>query len=301
MNRTHLYTVAGHTFRLSMAGSDPLWQGMHAAYAPFEEPAARQPLFTLTIDAEVNVADALPVVIDRQPVTEKLKLNIYRTDDGYLFEIRLPFTNQLNGRLRISNDFRTAQAALWGSDVERLFGQDRVLMICYLLSTACLDTVLMHASAMVKDGKAYLFLGRSGTGKSTHSRLWLQHLPLAKPLNDDHPIVRIDPSGQAVAYGSPWSGKTPCYSNESAPVGGIVRIKQAPANRISRLLPAQAYASLLTSCSGMSWEQVLADGRNHTLQQLIATVPCWTLACLPDEAAARLCAATVGKEESCHG
>lgn len=301
MNRTQSYTVAGHTFRLIMSESESLWQGMRTAYALFEEPATRQPLFTLMVNADVDMADAVPILLDIHPNTEKFKLDIYRTTDGYLFEMRLPFTNKLNGRLRISDRFRTAQAALWGNDAERLFGHDRVLMLCYLLSTARMDTVLTHASAVVKGGKAYLFLGCSGTGKSTHSRLWLQHIPQVKPLNDDHPVVRINAAGQAIAYGSPWSGKTPCYCNESAPVGGIVRIKQAPANQISRLLPAQAYASLLTSCSGMSWEQTLADGRNRTLQQLIATVPCWTLACLPDEAAARLCVATVGKEELCHG
>lgn len=295
-----LYTVAGHTFRLVMPESENLWQGMSTAYAPFEECAARQPLFTLTVDGAIDMADAVPVVIDTNPGTDKLKLDIYHTQGGYLFEIGLPFTDHLNCRLLISDDFRMAQATLWGSDFERLFAQDRALMLCYLLSTARMDTVLMHASAVVNNGKAYLFLGRSGTGKSTHSRLWLQHLPHTTLLNDDHPVVRIDESGQVVAYGSPWSGKTPCYRKESAPVGGFVRIRQASTNRIKHLLPIEAYASLLTSCSGMSWVQKLADGRNRTLQQLIATIPSWMLECLPDEEAAQLCAETIEKEKQCN-
>ena len=63
-------------------------------------------------------------------------------------------------------------------------------------------------------------MGKSGTGKSTHSRLWLENVPGATLLNDDNPIVRLTLVG-AIVYGSPWSGKTPCYKNESAPLAGV--------------------------------------------------------------------------------
>lgn len=108
--------------------------------------------------------------------------------------------------------------------------------------------VAVHSSVISLDGRAVLFLGESGTGKSTHTRLWREHIPGARLLNDDSPIIRIAPEGAAeaasapaadtipalqgvLACGSPWSGKTPCYRNVSHPIAGIVRLSQAPQNR----------------------------------------------------------------------
>ena len=99
--------------------------------------------------------------------------------------------------------------------------------------------VAVHSSVISLDGRAVLFLGESGTGKSTHTRLWREHIPGARLLNDDSPIIRIAPEGAAeaasapaadtipalqgvLACGSPWSGKTPCYRNVSHPIAGIV-------------------------------------------------------------------------------
>lgn len=69
----------------------------------------------------------------------------------------------------------------------------------------------MHASVVATEtGKGYLFLGKSGTGKSTHTGLWLQQFSDCHLLNDDNPIVHVDSLGkQATVFGSPWSGKNP--------------------------------------------------------------------------------------------
>lgn len=96
------------------------------------------------------------------------------------------------------------------------------------------EAIAIHSSTIECEGRAVLFLGESGTGKSTHTRLWQEHIPGARLLNDDSPIIRMY-QGQATAFGSPWSGKTPCYRNISRPIAGIVRLSQAPANEITRL------------------------------------------------------------------
>lgn len=300
--RVQLFTVANHSFGIAMPANGSLWQDLFPAYHSFENSSARQLLFTLTVADEIDpMGDIRLIVKDTNPKPEEVKLDMYHTVNGRLFEMRFPFTDRVNCRLHISNDFHTAQVSLSGSEYEQLHGLNSALMLCYLLATARLDTVLMHASTVVNDGKAYLFLGRSGTGKSTHSRLWLQAIPGTKLLNDDHPIIRIDEAGEVIAYGSPWSGKTPCYHNESAPIGGIVRIKQAPANSIRLLSPIEAYASLFTSSSGMIWEKELADAKDRTLQKIVSRIAIRTLNCLPDEAAARLCAEAVRKGEQCNG
>jgi hypothetical protein len=144
-----------------------------------------------------------------------------------------------------------------------------------------------------------MFLGQSGTGKSTHARLWLRYNEGSALLNDDNPVVRFfapeTPEGvaRAVVYGSPWSGKTPCYKNESLPLGGIVLLSQAPFNKIQRLRGVKAYAALVPSISGKRWERLIADGLHYTENALASNVPVWYLECLPDEGAARLCRETI--------
>lgn len=134
-----------------------------------------------------------------------------------------------------------------------------------------------------------MFLGKSGTGKSTHSRQWLESIPGTELLNDDNPIIRIEADGTVRVYGSPWSGKTPCYRNASAPVGAIVRIRQCPENRISRLSVVESYASVYSSCSGLKFYKSMADAIHSTLEGVVLGVPCYVLDCRPDHDAARVC------------
>ena len=89
----------------------------------------------------------------------------------------------------------------------------------YGLMTVRKDTVALHGSCIVYKGKAVLFLGESGTGKSTHTRLWRENIAGSKLLNDDSPIVRYEEGGVWV-YGSPWSGKYSfVYKAECYPFG----------------------------------------------------------------------------------
>ena len=115
-------------------------------------------------------------------------------------------------------------------------------------------------------------------------------------MNDDNPVVRVFPDGTARVYGSPWSGKTPCYRNMDLPLGAFVQLAQAPANAIRRLKGISAYAALVPSISGKRWDRQMADGLHETENALAMQVPVWHLDCLPDEAAARLCAETITRE-----
>ena len=146
------------------------------------------------------------------------------------------------GTLICSNGYREARL-LMGSAAQDLrlqkFALNNSLMVLYALATAGLGTALFHSAVVSYKGRGYMFLGKSGTGKSTHARLWLEHVAGAELMNDDNPVVRFydDVGGKpgAVVYGSPWSGKTPCYRNVQASVGVFVVLPQAPSDRIVRL------------------------------------------------------------------
>ena len=169
------------------------------------------------------------------------------------------------------------------------FVLNNILMMIYAFNTACSDTVLMHASVIKKDGKGYLFQGKSGTGKSTHSGLWLKHIPGCELLNDDNPIVHFNrETGEATVYGSPWSGKTPCYRRVSAPVGAFVQLRQCPENTIRKESVLESFASLLPSVSTMKWNRRIHSAHCDTISDIIRLSPIYLLGCRPDEEAARL-------------
>ena len=167
------------------------------------------------------------------------------------------------------------------------------LMILYTFNTAGKETLLLHSSVIRHAGEANLFFGVSGTGKSTHSRLWLENIPGSDLVNDDNPIVRFErrPSGEErlIVYGSPWSGKTLCFRNTEAPVRALVRLERAPVNSIRRLKGLEAYASILAASSMIRWNRNYMDLQVPTLEKVAMTVPCWTLGCTKDPGAAEVC------------
>ena len=160
--------------------------------------------------------------------------------------------------------------------------------IAFGIAAATMQTVAIHASTITYKGKSILFLGESGTGKSTHTRLWLKHIPEAELLNDDSPFVYAD-ENSATVFGSPWSGKTPCFKNIQTPIAGIVRLSQATHNKINKLSGLAAIGALLPSCPAVfSCEEFLFDQICKILSSLIQQIPVYSLECLPNEDAAQL-------------
>ena len=151
----------------------------------------------------------------------------------------------------------------------------------------------VHSSVIVHQGRAVLFLGESGTGKSTHTRLWLGSIPDAHLLNDDSPVLTIE-GGRPYVYGSPWSGKTPCYVAQRFPLAAIVRLSQAKENRMNRLSIPGALAALQPSLPpALMQDEHYADLLIDIISDTIAVAPAYHLACLPDEEAARLSCRTI--------
>lgn len=149
--------------------------------------------------------------------------------------------------------------------------------------------VAIHCSANVFDGRTAIFLGESGTGKSTHTRLLRERYPESFLLNDDSPFIRVFEGGKVMVYGSPWSGKTPCYKAESYPLAAIVRLNQAPYNKIHRLNPIQGIGALLPSAPpALNYTEETSDAVCSYISDILDVVPAWSLECLPNVEAAEL-------------
>ena len=290
------YCVAGHTFHLEMPDGSPVLP-LLTQYKDFVTAPVDDPLFVLRTVEEVPEREKEPLYVVEPEDEGQPRLDLYSCADGVIVEMAPLAKLPPCARMLTSKDFRRGELAfLKGSGQSALFAVNNSLMLLFAFCSAPYMTLEMHASVIQNGGKGYLFLGRSGTGKSTHSSLWLKHIEGSELMNDDNPVLRVGEDGVTRVYGSPWSGKTPCYRNVSAPVGAIVRIRQAKHNTITRQNVLESYASVYSSCSGFKADRRMADGQHKTLEHIALNVPCYVLDCLPDEEAARVCAAEVRKE-----
>ncbi|MGI6231299.1 MAG: hypothetical protein ACOYJF_00405 [Prevotella sp.] len=195
-----------------------------------------------------------------------------------------------------NSDFSNCHCALRGNYNMRSFGLNSILMMAFAFAASYHNALLIHASLVRQNGWGYPFIAKSGTGKSTQVSLWLRFLPGCDLMNDDNPIIRVI-DGIPYIYGSPWSGKTPCYRNVKARLGAIVRIDRAPKNSIEKLSPMEGFASALPSCSSMKWDSVIFNNNCNTLTKVIETTNTYILHCLPNREAAELCNKTIRRDK----
>ena len=146
--------------------------------------------------------------------------------------------------------------------------------------------MMLHASAVELGGRAYLFSGPSGIGKSTHTREWETRF-FARIFNDDKPALR-ELDGVWYAYGTPWCGKSGININLRAPVAGICFLRRGARAAIRRLSPLEAAAAIISqtnnrfgTAEGLSW-------LTEPLESLISAVPIYELTGNCPEESARL-------------
>jgi len=285
MKETRYYNVAGHVLKVTALVED---FALMTNYEPFAVDAVEAVV-------RLTVTDGEPVAFAEELRQEEEGQEIVcgKTAAGEPV-FQFCWWQQTAGYLVCAPDYREARLVVTGS--QRKMAIDNALMVLYALATASRGTVLFHAAVVSCQDRAYMFLGKSGTGKSTHARLWLRYVSGTELVNDDNPVVRCLADGSVVVYGSPWSGKTPCYRNVSYPLGGIVLLSQAPYNKIRRIRGIEAYAALVPSISGKRWDARIADGLHQTENLLAGRVPAYHLECLPDEEAARVCVEEVRDE-----
>ena len=160
------------------------------------------------------------------------------------------------------------------------------------------DTLLMHGSAVAADGEGYLFTAVSGTGKSTHTRLWRELLgDRAVMVNDDKPLIRIAEDG-AFVYGTPWSGKEGLNSNICVPLRAICLLERAEENWIRAVSAREVYPTLILQI----YRPETAAGLSRTLtliDRLCRAVRFYRLGCNMDLSAAELSYTTM-KEGTDH-
>lgn len=293
----HNFSIAELNVRICFAESQVNSMRLLPSFEPFRVNTLKGSLFF-----QLLVDDSLRPY----PKEHRKRIRAFDTGNGDTIVDKLDnggyqyIIKDINGAdcclLQTNKDFSDCRCALNGNYNMRCFGLNNALMLIFAFAGSKIETLLIHASLVRQNGYGYAFIAKSGTGKSTQVSMWLRYLKGCDLMNDDNPIIRfID--GDAYIYGGPWSGKTPCYRNVKAKLGAITRIDRAKENRVEKLSPIEAFASLLPSCSSMKWDQDIFNNICNTITRLVENVGIYTLHCLPNKEAAEVCHATIAVKE----
>lgn len=140
-----------------------------------------------------------------------------------------------------------------------------------------LNRLLLHASVLECNAEGYAFLGRSGTGKSTHTRLWLKYIDGTRVVNGDKPILQFDGT-KFLVYGTPWNGKEGFGCNTIVPLKGLCFLEQAKENSIRKLTAAETSNRLFTQVL-LPQEEESVVATLDLLDKMIAITPAYLLKC----------------------
>lgn len=278
------FKVAGHLFRIDAVEGNIL--ALLPSLEPFITDEKGEPLFTITVDNSIN------------PSWRGKRIGFFPCPSAS-FEVYLQDNNAYRilvlaeGKIpcafiKSDSERKRFNIATRGTKSDMAFGLNNALMVIYTLCSAGHDTLLMHSSVVENNGKAYMFLGVSGSGKSTHSDMWVAHIPGSTLVNDDNPVLRIAPDGTPTMYGSPWSGKRPVYLNVHYPIGGFAAIEKNKENKIHKESIPNAFGILLSSCSTMKFDKEVHMKICGTVSKVLEKVPVHTLYCRPDAEAAEV-------------
>lgn len=296
--QTNYFTIADHHLCISFHPSQKNSMHLIPSFEPFRSEKFGEDdelFFELAVDDNLK-----PIAKEKRELIRKFETGNGDTtvdlldNGGYQYIIK-----NVKGAdccmLQTDKDFKHCKCALNGNYNMRCFGLSNALMLIFAFAGSRKETLLIHASLVRQAGFGYAFIAKSGTGKSTQVSMWLRYLEGCDLMNDDNPVIRII-DGKPYIYGSPWSGKTPCYRNVKAKLGAITQIDRASANSIEPLKPVEAFASMLVSCSMMKWDKDIFNRICDTVTHIIETTGIYILHCLPNKEAAEVCHKAIAKQ-----
>lgn len=291
MSREYSFNVAGFSFTVRLPDEADV-RLLLPSFMPFlaAGPAgsAGETEHVFSFDACHDDGYGIPAGYELDRIKDDMGATVLlKSESGYVVRLS-PVSDSSVHQLDVTEDFSYARAAVDWSDSHAASALSSLLRIVFSMAVLAHGAVSVHASCVEEDGNAYMFMGRSGTGKSTHSRLWIQNVPGTALVNDDNPLIRFS-EGTCMAFGTPWSGKTPCYRNVGYPLCGIVRLLQSNENVFHHKSDVDAFAALLPGCSVIRSDTRMFDAACDVLVRISESVPVGILECRPDAEAVSVC------------
>lgn len=287
MNQQLLYEIAGHCMLIDTPDKE-ITAALIPSFRPFrvekngKDDENRELLFRFSGNSEVSIPDRAP---DDLMEADYMSFDVYHTAGSITVCLK---NKAVEHRFHISADRKTVTTDLTLTQPYESLFLAYFLRTAFGMASANHQTIKLHASVIEKDGKALVFMGKSGTGKSTHSRLWQEFVPGCTLLNDDEPIVRVMDDGSIRVYGAPWSGSTPCYRNEFAEVAAFVRLYQSPENKLTKLKGINAFASVFQSAAILRSDKENRELVISIVNDMLEQVPVYRLDNRPDREAVSL-------------
>lgn len=182
----------------------------------------------------VKLADT-PIVVSALHDTTKKFCKDYLTEEAPAFSVRVTQEDIAYEHQRADSEYHYTDAYL---ETLALYRKISAGLLDY-------DTLLFHGSAIAVDGQAYLFTAKSGTGKSTHTRLWRELFgERAVMVNDDKPLLRIT-GHRVTVFGTPWDGKHHLSTNMAAPLKAVCVLERCRTNHIEAVTAREVWPMLM--------------------------------------------------------
>lgn len=158
------------------------------------------------------------------------------------------------------------------------------LRLVYLYLAQCHGMVALHSASILYQDKAWLFSGRSGMGKSTHTNLWKEfyHTPV---INGDLNLLAMV-NGQPVVHGIPWCGTSETFDTKTYPLGGIILLKQAPKDVVEELSPDKQQLLVCQRLISPTWTAELFDMNLQLVKEISKKIMICRLHCTKEGSAA---------------
>lgn len=158
--------------------------------------------------------------------------------------VEVPISDVISEQLKLDRERELEGLPRVKANVSEL----ETLALYRRLAEAFIDygIILFHGSAIAVDGKAFLFTAKSGTGKSTHTRLWREHFgDAAVMVNDDKPLIEIK-DREVIIHGTPWNGKHRLGNNISVPLSSICILERGEKNVIEKVDSRNAFPKIFS-------------------------------------------------------
>lgn len=210
------------------------------------------------------------------------ELILMETEEEYLFLFpKFPVLSEMHVSKNGSRAVLFCNGRLLEEKMEDIFHGIRFAV---LIAASEKGLFFLHSASILYQDKAYLFSGKSGTGKSTHTNLWKEIFQI-ELLNGDLNMIGIE-NDTAYVYGQPWCGTSGICTEKNFPLGGIVFLKQAKENYCEIPEKPEKLLAIIQRLISPAWDETLLRRNISFAEQLEKHCPVWRLSCTPDKEAA---------------
>lgn len=279
------YKIGGLTIKTeNYFGEDALHQLSFYETEPTETPDITYTVHTNCANLQLPEGTTLVAEVNKRHWC-------YTEGGGFLFYDKvIEYCDEIYNMMVADKDFHRVDLYLCPSSYLKLEKDDPraynllqdVLCAAFLVH----DGAIVHSSSIAVDNQGLLFSAPSGTGKSTHTGLWLKHVPGTEIVNDDKPIIRFE-DGAAYLYGAPWSGKNTIHKNVRVPLSALIFIERAETCSLTPMEPLEAVWQMLAAVIKPSIPE-LAEKNMDFIVRLIENVSVYLLRCNISEDAVRV-------------